>query len=187
MVILALEAISNGYSISISKSNKIYNRTSQNQEDTRELIPVLQELLTESNVEIHEISKILTITGHGSYTGIRIAMSIIKGLVFSRSIPILTIDSLDYLSLLNSETAYLHTKGSELVTQTGQKTSIQEITNTRKNRKTIYTNKNKLFENYVLNNELIEIKALPFQSEMLIEFYNNNSAKYKILKGSIYG
>lgn len=54
----------------------------------------LQELLTEQNVKIQDITHLCTFNGPGSFTGIRVGLSIIQSISYSLNLPVLIKDSL---------------------------------------------------------------------------------------------
>lgn len=54
----------------------------------------LADLLYKNNIAIDDISKIVVGIGPGSYTGVRIALTIAKVMAFSKNIPLYTVSSL---------------------------------------------------------------------------------------------
>lgn len=60
-------------------------------------IPTLQELLTRTNIELKDIDEIIVVNGPGSFTGVRIGITIAKTIAYSLQIPIKTITSLEAL------------------------------------------------------------------------------------------
>lgn len=54
----------------------------------------VQELLDETGIGIEELSALLVSTGPGSYTGLRIASSAAKGLLFGTSVPLIAVQTL---------------------------------------------------------------------------------------------
>ena len=60
---------------------------------------LIKELLTKNNLKISEINKIIVVNGPGSFTGIRVGLTIAKVLAWSLDIPIITISSLEAMSL----------------------------------------------------------------------------------------
>ncbi len=57
-------------------------------------IPLLKELLDEQNINIKDIKEIIVVNGPGSFTGIRIGVTIAKTLAYTLNIPIKVMSSL---------------------------------------------------------------------------------------------
>ena len=66
-------------------------------------IPTLIELLKRNQLDIHDIDDIIVINGPGSFTGVRIGVTIAKTLAYTLNIPIRTTTSLEVL--LKDETS----------------------------------------------------------------------------------
>jgi len=65
---------------------------------TVELAPAVVQLLKSSGSSIEEIDAIGVAIGPGSFTSLRVGISFVKGLAFSRNIPVVGINSLDVLA-----------------------------------------------------------------------------------------
>lgn len=187
MNLLALECLSEGFSITYCKGDKIHTLRNTSQSSTNNIIDHITDFIETHNISLPEIEYFLTISGYGSYTGIRIAISTLLGLSFSTNTKILHLSSLEYLSALEQSDYLLHTKGQSVISHKQKEVNITEILNSIKNPTILYTNKNKLFEDYVLRNKQIKIKQLPYCSEHLISIYKMNRIKFKELDNSIYG
>lgn len=57
-------------------------------------MPLLVELLDKANVDIHDLTEIIVVNGPGSFTGVRIGVTIAKTLAYALQIPIKTMSSL---------------------------------------------------------------------------------------------
>jgi tRNA threonylcarbamoyl adenosine modification protein YeaZ len=57
-------------------------------------MPMIEELFKESNTDIKDVKKIIVVNGPGSFTGIRIGLSIAKTIAYALNIEINTISSL---------------------------------------------------------------------------------------------
>ena len=57
-------------------------------------MPLIESLFKENNLDIHDLKKIIVINGPGSFTGIRIGLSIAKTMAYALNIDINTISSL---------------------------------------------------------------------------------------------
>lgn len=63
--------------------------------------------LCKSNISIKSINKIFVVTGPGSFTGVRIGVTIAKTLAWSLNIPVIPISSLEYIATTNTDKKYL--------------------------------------------------------------------------------
>lgn len=62
-------------------------------------IPTIKKVLDENSVNIKDLKEIFVVVGPGSFTGVRIAVTIAKTIAYSLNIPIKTIDSLLVMAL----------------------------------------------------------------------------------------
>ena len=62
-------------------------------------MPMLDEILKRNKIKPHDLNEILICNGPGSFTGVRIGVTIAKTLAYTLNIPIKTISSLDCLAL----------------------------------------------------------------------------------------
>ena len=59
-------------------------------------MPIIDEIIERNNIGIHDIKEILVVNGPGSFTGIRIAMSLIKGIfALEKDVEIFSVSELD--------------------------------------------------------------------------------------------
>ncbi len=66
------------------------------------LIPAIQTLLQEHQVTMKDLTALAVVTGPGSFTGIRIGLSFIKGASLALKIPILSFSSLQMMALAHN-------------------------------------------------------------------------------------
>ena len=71
------------------------------------LVPAIKNLLKTINLKIEEINGIAVSIGPGSFTGLRIGLSVAKGLCYARSLPLLGIPTLDAMAFPFKEIPYL--------------------------------------------------------------------------------
>ena len=74
------------------------------QNHTVELLPRLAQLLNETKVNLQSASCIIVAKGPGSFNGLRVGISIAKGLAFSLGIPIVGISTLEVDAYQHAET-----------------------------------------------------------------------------------
>jgi tRNA threonylcarbamoyl adenosine modification protein YeaZ len=66
-------------------------------------VPLIDETLKEANINVHDLDEILVINGPGSFTGVRLGITVAKTLAYTLKIPIKEISSLEALSASNKE------------------------------------------------------------------------------------
>jgi len=71
------------------------------------VLPTIKDVLIKSNLSINEINKILVVNGPGSFTGIRVGVTIAKTLAWTKKINICTISELELMSSTNFDTDYI--------------------------------------------------------------------------------
>lgn len=69
-------------------------------------LPKINEMFEKSNIKPNEINKIIVVNGPGSFTGIRIGLTIAKTFAWAKNIPIIPISSLEAMSLSCDEKKY---------------------------------------------------------------------------------
>lgn len=62
------------------------------------LLPMIDRLLSDANVELNQLSAISCSVGPGAFTGLRIAISVAQGLAYASGRPCIAISSLDALA-----------------------------------------------------------------------------------------
>ncbi len=81
----------------LSSSEKTSERSHSN--DT---MPMLKKLLNDVNLSVHDLNDIIVVNGPGSFTGVRIGVTIAKTLAYTLNIPIRTITSLEMYAVSNN-------------------------------------------------------------------------------------
>lgn len=67
-------------------------------------MPMIEEIFKENNLEIKDLDKIIVVNGPGSFTGIRIGLSIAKTMAYALNIKINTVSSLTAYLVSNETT-----------------------------------------------------------------------------------
>ena len=111
--------------VSLLKDGKeLLIKTSENEKHSDSYMLLIDTSLRELNISIADIDEIMLNVGPGSFTGLRVALSIVKGLGYGDDKKILTFSSFDYLK----EKKYILVEGfSNFVYQKNDKNSIDEI------------------------------------------------------------
>lgn len=64
-------------------------------------MPMIDEILKNNNIELSYLNEIIVVNGPGSFTGVRIGVTIAKTLAYTLDIPIKTITSLEMFAVSN--------------------------------------------------------------------------------------
>lgn len=98
-IILAIETSGAACSAALLVGANLYYRFEQTQrEHTRLILPMVESLLLEASISLQEINAIAVGRGPGSFTGVRIAVSVAQGLGFALQCPIYPISTLTALA-----------------------------------------------------------------------------------------
>jgi tRNA threonylcarbamoyladenosine biosynthesis protein TsaB len=94
-MILCLETATPVCSVALcDRSGKtIVRESSENKSHATRLTVFIEELLNETGISASQLEAVAVSKGPGSYTGLRIGVSVAKGLSFGASIPLIGIDT----------------------------------------------------------------------------------------------
>ena len=93
--ILAIDASSGACSVALSHTGDVITRYIKSERDhTRQVLPMVDEVLTEANISLRELDALAFTAGPGSFTGLRIAFGFIQGLAASVNLPVIAVSSL---------------------------------------------------------------------------------------------
>ena len=109
MISLFISTATKRLLLSIIKDNKvlyIYNEYNDNTLSER-IMPVLDDALSKTNIVLDDIDNIYVVNGPGSFTGIRVGITIAKTIAWALKKKIYTISSLELLSSTNVDTKYI--------------------------------------------------------------------------------
>ena len=101
MIILGIDCSSKTASAAIIKDGVLICEEFINSGLTHSqtLLPIIEECITKSKIDKNEIDLIAVSNGPGSFTGIRIGISVVKGIAFTNNIPCCTVSTLEALSV----------------------------------------------------------------------------------------
>ena len=105
---LFIDTASSNLIITIVENNKlIYNYIDSNNSDTSsKVMPIIDEAFSKTNLDVKDINKIFVVTGPGSFTGIRVGVTIAKTIGFCLNIPIIEISELELLATKSTNKEY---------------------------------------------------------------------------------
>ena len=109
MKILFLDTSSFFVSIAIvDNSNVLYKYNGIIKDDmSSRIMPLIREGFNSIDFDIKDIDKIMVVNGPGSFTGVRIGVTVAKIIAWSLKKDIITISSLEYLATTNCSTKYI--------------------------------------------------------------------------------
>lgn len=100
MKILAIDTSTTHSSCAVMEDNNIVGDFSINQSMSHNeiLLIMVDEMLKKLNIDIEDIDLFVAVTGPGSFTGIRIGVTVVKALAMALNKPIVAVNTLEALS-----------------------------------------------------------------------------------------
>jgi tRNA threonylcarbamoyl adenosine modification protein YeaZ len=99
--IIAVSACLKRCSAAVSYENQLYE-INENTDAAANLVWLVDNLVKSKNIDLKQISGIMTASGPGSFTGIRVAQSFAKGLALSLKLPSVSISYFDVVRSIYS-------------------------------------------------------------------------------------
>lgn len=101
MTILYIDTTSNFLYTALVVDNKLLAQKKEKLDNYLSMYTLskIQELLSDNNKTVDDLGKIIAVNGPGSFTGIRIGLTIAKTLSWAKNIPIVLISSLEAMAL----------------------------------------------------------------------------------------
>lgn len=111
-VILNIETSTEVCSVSLSKNGKLlFEKESNDGLNHSKLLTVfIEELFAENNLTLNMLDAVSVSKGPGSYTGLRIGVSVAKGLCFGLNISLIAINSLEIMGVYAAKNIARYTK-----------------------------------------------------------------------------
>jgi tRNA threonylcarbamoyladenosine biosynthesis protein TsaB len=95
MKILALDTSASACSVALLIDDEIHLlHEIEPMQQAKRILPMIQQLITTHQVELNTLDALAFGCGPGSFTGVRIAASVIQGLAFATGVPLIKISSL---------------------------------------------------------------------------------------------
>ena len=109
MKYLYIDTSSNYLYSGIVSNNKLVIEVKKrlDQNLSRDSVPLIAKMFNDANIEVKDINKIIVVDGPGSFTGIRIGITIAKVYAYSMNIDITTISSLEAMAVSTNISNYL--------------------------------------------------------------------------------
>lgn len=109
MITLFLDTSTSKFIVGIYKNFDclFLNIDDNNNDLSCKVLPTIDNALKKCDLLLDDISKIIVVNGPGSFTGIRVGVTIAKTLAWTKNIDILTISSLELLATTHSSKEYV--------------------------------------------------------------------------------
>ena len=119
-LILNIETSTEVCSVSLAQNGQLLNKKEilEGFNHSRILTIFIEELIKENNIQLKMIDAVAVSKGPGSYTGLRIGVSVAKGLCYGLNIPLISVNSLEILGIFaakNPEKYNLENDGSAVL------------------------------------------------------------------------
>jgi len=97
MTVLAIDTATSVCSTALIADNQIVAELFENapQRHAELLLPMVDAVMKKAERQLHTVEQIAVSIGPGSFTGLRIGLSVAKGIAFGRNIPIVPVPTLD--------------------------------------------------------------------------------------------
>ena len=99
-IILSIESSGNICSVALHKNGELlaFIESDEPNIHSQKLAVFIKEICAIQNIEINKLSAIAVSEGPGSYTGLRIGVSIAKGICYASKLPLIAVDTLQSLA-----------------------------------------------------------------------------------------
>jgi len=97
--ILAIDAATEACSVALDYNGQQYHRFEVcPQQHSQRILPLVDEVLKQAGVKLAQLDAIAFSTGPGSFTGVRIGVSVAQGLAFGADLPMIAVSTLQTMA-----------------------------------------------------------------------------------------
>ena len=185
MRILFIDTSGTDVSISIISDNKILVNINEKVPNSHSIYTVsfIDKALKSANLRVDEIDKILVVTGPGSFTGVRIGVTIAKVYAYLRKVDVIPVSSLKMLSLSTNHDyclALINAKNDNYYLGLNDKNNEEVIKEQFNNKDMVLDIINKYNPTIVSDNDLviddIVIKKQKLDISNICSYYQNKKS-----------
>ncbi len=108
MRILGIDSSSPDCSVALLENQKILSQHCGNRRSSfsDQLLPMVDEVLSSARIDLDGVDGFAVTTGPGSFTGLRVGVSLLKGFILSTEKPFAGVDTLEAMATLVPQTDY---------------------------------------------------------------------------------
>lgn len=119
-IILNIETSTEVCSVTLAENGRtlFHKESTEGLNHSKLLTVFIQDLFKENNIEMSAVNAVAVSKGPGSYTGLRIGVSVAKGLCYGLGLPLIGIGSIDVMGIWaanNSDEFYKNEQNEELL------------------------------------------------------------------------
>lgn len=98
-MLLAIDASSDGCSVALQCEGRVVHKAStEPRTHAQVLLQLIDACMAEAESTPSQLTKVAVVNGPGSFTGVRIAVSVAQGLAYGLNLPVVSVSSLDLLA-----------------------------------------------------------------------------------------
>lgn len=98
--VLAIDASTDGCSVALTYSGQLFQQQSlEARSHAQNLLPMVSQCLDAAGVSLSDLDAIAVTLGPGSFTGVRIGLSVAQGLAFGAGLPLIGKNSLEVMAV----------------------------------------------------------------------------------------
>lgn len=109
MISLLIDTATSNLTVSIIKDNKILYKYKENilSDMSSKILPIIDNGLKELKLNLKDIDKIFVVNGPGSFTGIRVGVTVAKTIAWALKKDIIALSSLELMATTNTNKKYV--------------------------------------------------------------------------------